>query len=315
MKLGASTVNPITRHRARGAMLLEVIIALGLLVFGMVMIGLQINAGLDAARHTNLRTRAIMLADTKLSELQAGFVEIDPMDEEVKGDFGITYPGFTWRITLEESTDIDELYKVRMEIGYNEDQVEDQIDDPDYLIDFEDDGRRTLYTVYRLWPKPPEVDPETDYGINEEQREMFFGSLAGAMAGGDLENLSGGAAGPDLEAMGEALNDIMLSFMETGTFDFRLLSELSAEEFEIVAGVLEALYGRGGADSLQELSDLLSSSFGQLQNQGGPGGEDGGPGENGPPGSGEPSDGEGPPDGGDLPRRDGEGGRPARPNR
>ena len=94
MKSYSNIRGPSRGHQRRlGAVLLEVIISMGLLIFGMAVVGLQINAGLDAARTSDIATRAVMLADTKMAELAAGIVKPEKNDDEVKGDFGILYPG------------------------------------------------------------------------------------------------------------------------------------------------------------------------------------------------------------------------------
>src|SRR5687768_11766664 len=68
--------------RARGAVLLEVIISMGLLIFGMAVVGLQVNAGLDAARSADIGTRAVMLAESKLSEFKGGILQPEKNDDE-----------------------------------------------------------------------------------------------------------------------------------------------------------------------------------------------------------------------------------------
>jgi hypothetical protein len=70
--------------RRRGAVLLEVIVSLGLLVFGMSVVGVQINSALQAARSVGIDTRAMMLTDTLLGELDAGMIRMDANDDEVK---------------------------------------------------------------------------------------------------------------------------------------------------------------------------------------------------------------------------------------
>ncbi len=282
--------------RTRAAMLLEVIVSIGLLLFGMVMVGLQVNAGLDAARRCDIGTRALMLADTKLSELDAGFLQPELYEEELKGDFAVRYPsytrvlypGYTWRMTM-DLTDIDGFYKVKLEIGFNEEGAKEQLEDPDYELDIEDEGTLIKRTVYRLCPKPADANPERDFGLTEEQADRFFEALTEAAATGLTGVPEGGDDAIDAERAAELLRDLMQSFSETGSFDLRFLSQLPEEEFMLVAGVLEALYGRGGADALEQLQGLLPSGGRQPRGDGGRPPPDGGPGMR-PPGRRDGSD-------------------------
>lgn len=270
-------------------MLLEVIVSMGLLIFGMVMVGLQINAGLDAARASDIGTRAVMLADSKLSELDAGIIRPERIGDEeaLEGDFGIVAPGFTWRLTVEPSASlIEDFYFVKLEIGYDESQVREQIEDPTYKIEFDDPHRRTVRTVYRLWPKPAGASPERDFGISPEQMDKFMEAMAGAMTAGGLGETEGtGSSGLDLERVAEMFSELMQTYAQTGTFDFAALSQLPEEEFMLIAEMLEVLYGRGGAGALAKLKEL----FPQLAQQAGQG--------QGQQGSGQQGQGQGPPQG------------------
>lgn len=265
--------------RTRGAMLLEVILSMGLLLFGMVTVGLQIQTGLDMARSSDVATRAIMLADTKLSELDAGLVVPELHDEELKGDFGILYPGFTWYAEVEE-TDIEDFYMITLKIAYNKDLAKDQIDDPDYEIDFEDEGTRTIRTVYRLWARPAEVDLQRDFGLGDEEMDKFLEELD-SVGDEQMQNALNQAGLGDLaEGAGESLGDVirdLLMLTDTGGFDPRLLAQLLTEEqFMMVAGLLETAFGRGGADAVERLGDRLPGGGGRRGGRGNRPGREGG---------------------------------------
>jgi len=73
--------------RVRGVVLLEVLIALAILILGMAAVGMQVNVGLRVANNSEIATRAVMLAQSKLAELDAGIVQLVP-NEELEGDFG-----------------------------------------------------------------------------------------------------------------------------------------------------------------------------------------------------------------------------------
>ncbi|HOW19672.1 MAG TPA: hypothetical protein PLC79_11590, partial [Phycisphaerae bacterium] len=87
--------------------LLEVLIALAILILGMAAVGMQVNVGLRVANNSEIATRAVMLAESKLAELDAGIVQLVP-NEELEGDFGIQYPGWAWRMYVDQ-TDTPDL--------------------------------------------------------------------------------------------------------------------------------------------------------------------------------------------------------------
>jgi len=234
-----------------GAVLLEVVVSLGLLVFGMAMVGLQVRAGLDTARETNGSTRALMLTDTLLAELDAGAIIPDLTDEEVKGDFGIKAPGYTWRIRVEPA-DVEHLYMLTLELGFNPGHVEEQMDNPRLEIDFEDEGTTTMRTAYRLYPKPADIDMERDYGLATEDLEKMFGSTSsdsGSAGPEGVESATAAAAG-DMASVASEMGGVDLSsldfLLDPGGFDPRMLSQLPEEEFMQLIDLLEVVLKQGG---------------------------------------------------------------------
>jgi hypothetical protein len=180
--------------RRRGVMLLEVIVALGLLVFGLSIVGLQINSGLKIAQSNRLHTQAMMLVDSKLDEVEAGVIQPNMLEREVKGDFGIMYPGFSWRMEI-DPTEIEGFYLATMTIGYRESAVKDQINDPKKQITFEDADTQTLRTAYRLFPKPADINLERDFGISKEDMDSMLADLSGLDPGSDGSGDGGGGGG------------------------------------------------------------------------------------------------------------------------
>lgn len=254
----------------RGAMLLEVIVSLALLVFGMSVIGYQINGSLDAARATDVGTRALMLVDTKLSELDAGFVRPAWSDDELRGYFGIAYPGYSWQMTVKPA-EIQDFYLVKLEIGYNPAQGREQILNPELEIDIEDPGTRIVRTVYRLSPKPATIQPE-DWGMSPEDlneaasaagpTDMGGGGLlpggagdGGGGGGGALPGGGGmgGGGGDQLQTLLKALTELL----STGGFDpnnidpRELAGLLPPETMEQLGPFIDAFFGNGiGMDKL-----------------------------------------------------------------
>jgi hypothetical protein len=281
-------------------MLLEVIVALGLLVFGMVMVALQIDSGLKVARSNDLQTRAMMLVDSKLNEIESGIIQPNEAQGEMKGDFGILYPGYTWMIKI-DPTDIEGFYMATITIGYRADAVQGQIDDPQKQIDFEDQGTKILRTAYRLFPKPADVNLERDFGLTEDDMNQMLTALSGINAAAGVGDgtadtgTDGGANGlPD----GQNLADLIKSFMDSsdsGSIDLRMLQNLPDDQYLALAGVLESLgFGRGNISQLQQQFQQLQGrqagvpglqrpnrGFGGGRRGGGPGGDGanaGGPG-------------------------------------
>jgi hypothetical protein len=152
--------------------LLEVIVSIGLLVFGMAVVGLQVNSGLAAARHTDIKTRALMLIDTKMAELDSGVIRPEGIDDILEGDFGLIYPGYAWRMRF-DTTETDDLIMVTLEVGYDEAIAKYQIEsgNQEYEIEFEE--TRVIQTAYRLVTTPAKVDLERDFGFTEEEIAKF----------------------------------------------------------------------------------------------------------------------------------------------
>lgn len=229
---------------------------MGLLIFGMAAVGMQVRGGLDIARTVNTGTRALMLVDTIWAELDAGVIRPGPNDDEIKGDFGVGYPGYSWRIDI-EPCDIDDFYMLTMELGYNTEAAERQIDDPSYEIDIEDEGTRIVRTVYRLYPRPADINIERDFGVTQEDLTnlMGTGDQGGGQQGGPTGDGSGDQGGGGtgelggLAALAEQMGIDLTSFdflFDPNGFDPRMLTELPPEDFAQLAELMETLLRQGG---------------------------------------------------------------------
>jgi prepilin-type N-terminal cleavage/methylation domain-containing protein len=80
--------------RTNGFTLLEVMIAIGILAIGLVVLLQAHVMNLRMCAHSQLSTRAMLLAERKVVELEAGEMRI-PGERE--GDFGKLHPGFLWK--------------------------------------------------------------------------------------------------------------------------------------------------------------------------------------------------------------------------
>lgn len=236
----------------RGAVLLEVVVSLGLLITGMALVGMQVNMGLETARASDLRTRALLLVDTKYAELAAGVLEPESDDDILVGDFGVVYPGFGWMMEFEQ-TETDNLLAVTLTISYDGELREKQIANPERESDLDEkdilkDGA-VLAVVYRLWPKPADLNMARDYGV-------------------DLTELTEGGPGAEGEGeggLGSSLLDriaVLLAahpglIKSDGSIDLRALSALPPEEFMELSTILQMLTGGGNINSMQRQMERL----------------------------------------------------------
>jgi general secretion pathway protein I len=90
------------RHRSvemLGFTLLEVLIALALIAIGLVSLFGSQSRTLSRATEAKFNTIAPLLASAKLAEVEGGQISMAGDD----GDFGDDYPGYTWRLLIEDA--------------------------------------------------------------------------------------------------------------------------------------------------------------------------------------------------------------------
>jgi hypothetical protein len=248
---------------ARGIVLLEVLVALGLLVMGLAVVGLQINAGLNAARSSDRSTRAVILAESKMAELRAGVLKPETQDEVLKGDFGVLYPGYTWLMFFEE-TETEGLLSLTMHICFDEELRTKQIDDPEMEVTVDERDYQPVYTVHRLYPENVYLG---------QKQDPFSGSDMGGFqqdSGGQQDENGGdgppGESGPDGNNGGGigAGSDFMLQLIQkvqSGEID---LTQFDETQSQIIDNAFK-MFREGNFDKLQayilsnqdEFSDLL----------------------------------------------------------
>ncbi len=274
----------------RGAVLLEVLVSLGLMVFGLAVVGLRVSTSLESARKSQIWTTAVVLTETKMAELQAGAVAFKPTDQQIGGYFGIRFPGYSWRIEI-EPCEIQDLYLMTLKIGYNPSVIDAQIANPDTELDFEDDAVKVVRTVYRLVPKPADLDLNRDFGIDLQgmQDKMAGGGQGGqggtgGQGGQGGEGGEGGQGGGD-SAMSELwglINDFLTKHPEilndSGGIDLEAIKNLPAEDFQMAMNILQQFVGRGS--QLSQLQEQLGENL-EGGGQGGRGGQSGRGGQNG----------------------------------
>ena len=154
------------RRHLRAWMLLETVIATGLLILGLGVIGAQVQDADTSIRKMQLRLRAMILAEATLAELDLGLVELDTIDEEQEEEFGPRYPDFGWRLTTEE-TAIEEMFLLKLEVLYLPCAPEDCENYQEGDFDFED--AETLFTVYAMRATPRPMNLGEEFGMEEEE--------------------------------------------------------------------------------------------------------------------------------------------------
>lgn len=264
--LGRNVRTLRSRTHRPGAILLEVLISIALMAFSLAVIGLQISTSLESARKNQLWTTAIVLTETKMAELQAGAVAFKPTDQQVAGYFGIRYPGFSWRIGI-EPCDIENLYMMTLQIGFNPSVIESQIANPDMEIDFEDEGTTIVRTVYRLVPKPADLDLNRDFGVDLEGLQEQMGSGGGEGGGEGGEGGSGGNAGNELwNLITEFLTQHPEILNDNGGIDLEAVKNLPPEDFQAAMQILEQFVGRGS--QISQLQEQLGDALGEGDDNG-----------------------------------------------
>ena len=253
----------ISGARARGAILLEVVLSGGILFAGMAIIGVQVVNGLQVARNMESTLQATMLVDTLFAELDAGAIQPSATDDQIEGDFGIRAPGYAWRILIDPA-DVDDLLVLAIQISHDPDDEARQQQDADRRIDFNPD--RILRDVYRLYPIPAEINMERDFGVTSEDIEAVFGG-----GGGDPGQDGGLGPGTDFASLASELGVDLSSFdflFDPSGFDPRQLAQLPEDEFMALMSFIETLLQQGGG-ALTELSGRRSDrGIGQGQDGG-----------------------------------------------
>lgn len=276
MRRNGATILNSQRPRRQGIILLEVLIALALLVAGLAVVGAQMQSGLQAAYESDMATRAVLLADTKMAELRAGVLEPERVDDILKGDFGITYPGYTWVMRFDE-TESDGLMSVELQIRYDQAMKDRRIASPREQIQVDEEEGSVIWEVYALYPQPADVNMERDYGIPTDELTMLAagGFLSGGGESGDGSGDGSGEGGPGGEAgtlLGK-LAEILAAYPDIiqpdGGIDVRALTALPADDFRELLSIYNMLTGGGGMNPSNMQQLMESDAAEQLQENAG----------------------------------------------
>ncbi len=232
----------------RGAyVLLETVVATGLLVVGLGVIGAQIQGAVDGVRNMERRLQAMMLAEMKLAELDLGLVQLESFDEVEESDFGPRYPDWGWRL-ITEKTGLEQVYSLTLEVLYTQREDEYKEDSYDYDI------AELVFTLHAMSSGPRPLDLGIDFGLDEER----------------------------FDEVSSQLDDLGIDGLDAASLDPSILAKLDIEDFLEVLPILADVMGIDVSDMLGGLPPELRSLFDGLTDDqnGTPGqGDDGQPGE------------------------------------
>jgi len=168
-----SIARPAASAKRRAYLLLETVIATGLLIMALAVIGVQVQKSHHSIRDMDREIRALTLAERFMAEMDLGLVELDSLNDIEEGDFGPRFPDWGWRMVIED-TAIDELYLLEIEILYLKREG-------NYTQDtFEYDQAEVVQRLYAMRPLPERVDFALDFGMNDEELEELTDRMAEA---------------------------------------------------------------------------------------------------------------------------------------
>ncbi len=174
LPFGSPLNNPQWRHlwRRRGALLLEVILSLTILFMGMTVVGIQMRASVATGYENERLTQALMLAEAKLAQLDVGAINLQrdmSSDGVIEGDFGMSFPGYFYRFTIEPHDDLEDIFEVTTDILYGP---------PAYDLEPGDiEDAEVVLTLYSFRPTPPTLNLQRDFGVTDDQMEELAAAL------------------------------------------------------------------------------------------------------------------------------------------
>lgn len=232
-------VRPARRVRASGYLLLEALIATTLMVLGLAVIGAQVQKAYFESMKMERLTRAMMLAESKLAELDTGLVDFNSFDEEMEEPFGPLFPDFGYRIRV-QPTVTEGLNQVRLQILYFARNY--------HREDFDFDRAEVLYDLYTFRMAPRPIDLQADYGMDEESISRFNDLMAAVGAEYDGYNfpLQDFMRTADIEAILQLLSDEDLLQSLGGFSREEILSGLPREVQQALKELEGQLAGGGG---------------------------------------------------------------------
>jgi len=164
-------------YSVRGVVLLEVVIAIGLLAVGLAVIGAQFQSSYLAAEQTDLTVRGMMLAESKLAELDTGLIIPEELIEQ---DFGALFPEFAWRMRIEPTQTFD-LNSVSIQILY--DPLRTHFEE-----DYDFARAKVVQSLYTFRATPASIDLQRDFGLTDDDAAKLNERLPGGLF--DVNNIN-----------------------------------------------------------------------------------------------------------------------------
>ena len=228
-------------RRSGGYVLLETVVATGLLIVGLAVLGAMVQDSQLAMHRMELRLAARWKAEHFLALLDTGLIEFDSADNEIEETFGPRYPQWAWRVIIEE-TGVDELLLLTVEI------LHDPLRDDDHTL-FDFDDTPVVITLHALRAAPQPVDLGVAFGLREEELAEISEKLMGL----GIDGLDPEAFDPSILGKLEfdELIEVLPTLMDAFGLDYSaLLSQLPSDLRQQLeeSGVLEGL-GVGGDES------------------------------------------------------------------
>ena len=114
-------VLPLKHHAARGAVLLEVILALVLFAAAAAIIGAGIHSAINGVERQKLNAHAVNLAVSVISEIQMGLRTVESVGPE---SFASPFDRWTWELALapaeDEAGEVSELTRVEVIVRHDD---------------------------------------------------------------------------------------------------------------------------------------------------------------------------------------------------
>ncbi len=218
-----------SRRRSRAYILLETVVAAGVLVVGLSVIGAQILGASNGVRKMERLTQAMMLAEMKLAELDLGLVKLDSFDENEESDFGPRYPDWGW-VLITEKTGIDDMYSLTLEVLFAKHEGDYKEDAYNYDI------AELVFSLHAMRAGPRPLDLGADFGLDEER----------------------------FDEVSAQLDDLGIDGLDAASLDPSILAKLDIEDFLEVLPILADAMGIDVSDMLAGLPPEFRSLFEDL---------------------------------------------------
>lgn len=222
----------------RAGVLLEAILALLLIAMGIGAIGTLLRSTMQSVRQSQIRTRAMLLAESKLAELQAGLLDLTEQDS---GDFDDRPPGFTWSMTV-EPTITPELQLVSIDLNYENpteqftyslrrlyskslnlslEQMKQLSEDPSALNSLENTGLQELIGMLSEMPNYEQLVQMVMAGGISEMLQLYNQISSGKVSTSDILGMAGDLLGSPITGADETetLAAATLAYPEPWTDD------------------------------------------------------------------------------------------------